>query len=105
MRRYEWDPKKAAVNYQKHGITFGEATEVFDDPNAELEQDPYPVEERLRIYGWTQRFPKELIVVFCDRSIEDSEEIYRILHARRITEKEKKNLERLRLRKSSRVYR
>ena len=28
----EWDARKAAVNAMKHGVTFGEAATVFDDP-------------------------------------------------------------------------
>jgi len=32
--RFEWDPDKAAVNLQKHGVSFEEAQEVFDDPDA-----------------------------------------------------------------------
>jgi uncharacterized DUF497 family protein len=29
---FEWDAKKAARNLAHHGITFGAAREVFDDP-------------------------------------------------------------------------
>ena len=32
--RFEWDDQKAIENIEKHGVTFGEATEVFYDPNA-----------------------------------------------------------------------
>jgi uncharacterized DUF497 family protein len=32
--RFEWDDQKARENFKKHGVTFGEATEVFYDPNA-----------------------------------------------------------------------
>jgi uncharacterized DUF497 family protein len=32
--RFEWDDEKAVENLAKHGVTFGEATEVFYDPNA-----------------------------------------------------------------------
>jgi uncharacterized DUF497 family protein len=31
---FEWDPRKAAENYRKHGIRFEEAQEAFFDPNA-----------------------------------------------------------------------
>lgn len=31
---FEWDPQKAESNFQKHNVTFDEAIEVFDDPNA-----------------------------------------------------------------------
>jgi len=32
--RFEWDANKASVNFEKHKVTFGEAIEVFNDPNA-----------------------------------------------------------------------
>jgi uncharacterized protein len=31
---FQWDNRKAAQNYAKHGITFEMAREVFDDPFA-----------------------------------------------------------------------
>lgn len=31
---FEWDPGKAHINVRKHGVTFEEATEVFNDPMA-----------------------------------------------------------------------
>lgn len=31
---FEWDPRKAHTNIRKHGVTFEEATKVFDDPMA-----------------------------------------------------------------------
>ncbi len=38
--RFEWDPKKAASNLKKHGVTFQEAATVFGDPLAITFQDP-----------------------------------------------------------------
>ena len=32
--RFEWDDEKAVSNFEKHGVSFGEATEVFYDPYA-----------------------------------------------------------------------
>ncbi len=29
---FEWDESKAAVNLRKHGVSFGEAMTIFDDP-------------------------------------------------------------------------
>jgi uncharacterized DUF497 family protein len=37
--RFEWDDQKAIENIKKQGVTFGEATEVFYDPNAVEVQD------------------------------------------------------------------
>ena len=32
--RFEWDDQKAIENLAKHAVSFGEAAEVFYDPNA-----------------------------------------------------------------------
>jgi uncharacterized DUF497 family protein len=29
---YEWDPKKAAANFRKHGVRFPEAASALEDP-------------------------------------------------------------------------
>ena len=31
---FKWDPNKAASNVRKHGVTFEDATKVFNDPMA-----------------------------------------------------------------------
>ena len=31
---FEWDPRKARANADKHGVTFDDAVTVFVDPNA-----------------------------------------------------------------------
>ena len=44
---FEWDPKKAATNLRKHGVSFDEAATVFqddlsltgDDPDHSLSED------------------------------------------------------------------
>lgn len=37
---FEWDPKKAATNLRKHGVSFEEAASVFLDPMAVSGPDP-----------------------------------------------------------------
>ena len=37
---FEWDPRKAAANAAKHGVTFEEAKTVFYDESALLIDDP-----------------------------------------------------------------
>lgn len=34
LYEFEWDPFKARVNYNKHGVDFERATDVFRDPLA-----------------------------------------------------------------------
>lgn len=48
MLRFEWDPKKAAVNLRKHGVSFEDAQSVFADENAKLIDDPDHSEEEDR---------------------------------------------------------
>jgi len=38
-RCFEWDDKKAEINFRKHAIRFKEAALAFDDPFAVSEQD------------------------------------------------------------------
>jgi len=38
--KYDWDEKKAAANYRKHGVSFDEAGSIFLDPLALTGQDP-----------------------------------------------------------------
>ncbi len=37
---FEWDPRKAAYNRRKHGVSFEEAVQVFGDPLARIFDDP-----------------------------------------------------------------
>ena len=31
---FEWDPKKAEINRRDHGVSFADATTIFEDPYA-----------------------------------------------------------------------
>lgn len=37
---YQWDPKKAVSNLEKHGVDFSDAVTVFEDLNAITIEDP-----------------------------------------------------------------
>ena len=63
--RFEWDDEKAASNARKHGVTFDEAREAFDDPKGFEEPDDDPDEERWAIIGMTKA--GLLYVVFTER--------------------------------------
>lgn len=41
---YEWDPDKAQINLQKHGVRFADAREVFRDERALTVEDDFPFE-------------------------------------------------------------
>jgi len=38
--KFEWDQNKARSNLRKHGVSFGEAATVFNDPLATYYEDP-----------------------------------------------------------------
>lgn len=75
---YEWDPRKALANRQKHGVLFAEATGVFDDDFAiTVQDDMSDIDEvRFATIGLGTK-GRVLVVVFCYRS-----ENIRIISAR-----------------------
>lgn len=83
---YIWDPKKAKDNIAKHGITFEESVEVFDDPYAieSLDEKNSLLDEfRYRIIGRVKR----QVVVLVAYTQRDG--ISRIISARYATPKER----------------
>ncbi len=61
--RFEWDPKKAEKNLEKHGVTFQEAATIFGDPLAITFQDPDHSLEEERQLTFGQSLQRRLIVV------------------------------------------
>ena len=88
--RFEWDDEKAQANLEKHGVSFGEATEVFYDPNALEGFDPEHSEEedRFFIIGLSSR--RLLFVVYAERE----GDMVRIISARKAVKKEQEEYER-----------
>jgi len=83
---FEWDPRKAATNARKHGVTFQEASTVFGDPLAVTFADPdHSVNENRYItFGLSDQ--KRLLVV----SHTQRKGQTRIISARRMNRREKK---------------
>ena len=92
--KFEWDENKNKLNQQKHGISFEEAKEVFNDPLqiSKLDKRFSYFEERWITLGSTSQH-KVLVVanLFFD---DNSEEIIRIISARKANPKERKFYER-----------
>ncbi len=65
---FEWDPKKAESNAQKHAVTFDEASTVFGDPLGLLMPDPDHSlnEERYLVLGMSNQ-RRLLVVAFAER--------------------------------------
>jgi uncharacterized DUF497 family protein len=84
--RFVWDPKKAASNRRKHGVSFEEARTVFYDELAQLIADPdhSDAEERFVMIGRSSSM-KVLVVCHCYRENDSS---IRIVSARKATKRE-----------------
>jgi uncharacterized DUF497 family protein len=85
---FDWDKAKGSANQKKHGISFEEAQTVFVDENALLIHDPdHPTEEdRFILLGLSAKL-RVLIVCHCYRK---SDEVIRIISARKATRAEQK---------------
>ena len=76
--RFEWNPRKAAVNLRKHGVSFAEASTVFDDPLA-------------RMFDDADRSTDNRLVVVCFSERRD--DVVRIFSARPATKREREDYE------------
>ncbi len=88
--RFEWNEEKSIHNLQKHGVSFEEAKEVFEDPFhiSKLDHRFDYFEERWITLGSTKK-DKILVVanMFFD---ENGEEVIRITNARKANQEERK---------------
>jgi len=85
--RFEWNPRKSAANQRKHGVSFQEASTVFTDEHALLIDDPEHSdhEDRFVLLGLSYSL-RILVVCHCYRH---SDEVVRIISARKATPKER----------------
>ena len=82
---FAWDQNKAAVNLQKHGISFQEAGTVFGDPLAITYDDPdHSGEEERFITIGLSREGRLLIVSHTPRAAQT-----RLISARPVTRRER----------------
>jgi uncharacterized protein len=84
--RFEWDPRKAASNEKKHGVSFEEAESVFFDEQALFLEEPQPAdeEERFVLLGLSAAL-RVLVVVHALRD----KDVIRIISARKATRPER----------------
>jgi len=88
---FEWEPKKAAANLKKHGVSFEEASTAFWDDHALVIDDPDHSldEERFVLLGLSSNV-RLVTVVHCFRGEDD---VIRIISARRATRGEQTSYE------------
>lgn len=87
--KFEWDESKAARNLSKHGVSFGEAKTVFDDPLYIDFYDPDHSEDEARylIVGTSNR--RRLLIV----SYTERDDSIRLINAREVTRSEREACE------------
>lgn len=88
---FSWGTRKALKNYDKHGVTFEEATTVFADTDALDWEDLNQVngERRWKRMGFSIK-GRILLVVYTLRTLKNGTETIRIISARQASRKERK---------------
>ena len=84
--KFSWDPKKAAANLKKHGVSFEEASTVFHDVLSVTGSDPDHSAEERRFVTFGNSSQGRLLVV----AHSDEGEYIRIISARLVTRRERK---------------
>lgn len=86
---FEWDINKAAENEVKHGVSFDEAVEVFNDPyGIEFYDESHSnFDNRYKLLGMSSL--RILLVIYA----EVVDDVIRIISARKATTNEKKQYE------------
>ena len=88
--RFEWDDDKARANQIKHGVSFDEASTVFDVSLAKIfDDEAQSIDERREIIIGHSINDQLLLVCFTERP----KGIIRIISARLPTKKERKDYE------------
>jgi uncharacterized protein len=83
---FEWNPDKAKINFEKHGVSFQEASTVFNDPLSVTFADPdHSIGENRYVIIGISRFGQLLVVSHTDRG-----EKVRIISARKTTRQERR---------------
>lgn len=84
--RFEWDPRKAAANLRKHGISFEEATTALRDELALTGRDPdHSIGETRYVTFGVSSQGRLLVIAHTERA-----GLVRIISARKATKSERK---------------
>ena len=85
--RFAWDPRKAASNFRKHGVPFGEAATAFSDDNALVLDDPIHSHDEARFVLLGLSAHVRIVVV--SYTLRDAGRVIRIISARSATVRER----------------
>ncbi len=83
--KFEWHPPKAVSNLEKHGVSFEEATTVFNDRDQIYDRDDAHSFGELRFFCIGLSAQGRLLTVVCT---ERPDETMRIISARESTRRE-----------------
>lgn len=86
---FEWDENKNQENFKKHGITFEEASTIFQSRNFEVFYDPDHSEDELRYIGIGFSVKGRALLVIHSENHTGTK--IRIISARLATKKEQQN--------------
>ena len=84
----EWDPRKAKLNFRKHGVHFADAAIVLEDEHALTMRDPASEEEERWVTIGLDAFGRAIVVVYTWR-----DERVRLISARKATPSERRMYE------------
>ena len=87
MSRFDWDEEKNLANQRKHGISFKEASTIFEGPVLSVGDIGHHAEVRERSYGLIGG-----VVVVCVVHT-DRQGVTRIISARKATGNERKHFD------------
>ena len=88
---FMWDESKSVANLKKHGLSFEDARNVFNDPMAITRMDWHDHEPRWQILGhWG---PILLILVVYTMRTEQDSDVIRLISARRASTAERRQYE------------
>ncbi len=88
--KFEWDANKEAINIEKHGVTFAQASYVFADPFALSIYDNEHSNDEDRYLLLGKSLNETILVVIHTYRDYDGIEFVRIISARKATKIEKK---------------
>ena len=83
---FEWDPEKAELNVEKHGVSFGHAATIFGDPLSLTFFDPDHSEDEDRFVTIGMSAGEVLLIV----SHTDRDDRIRVISARKATRRERR---------------
>jgi len=92
--KFEWDSKKEEINFQKHGVTFEQASYVFADPYAlnKYDEEHSEGEDRWLLLG--KAMNEVILLVVHTFKDQEGVELVRIISARKATKIESKEYQR-----------